>query len=66
MRRAKLSASIVKEKPRRRPQKHGLREKVDELNLSGNIAENWRLFRRNFEIFAVAVEQNNKTKSTSQ
>lgn len=32
-------------------------KKVDELNLTtGNLAENWKIFWRNFEIFATAIE----------
>lgn len=70
MGKAKLSTSISKVKPRGRPPKQvryiyvkrdmDYVKKVEELNLSGNIAENWRIFWQNFKIFAVAVELDKK------
>lgn len=30
--------------------------KVDKLCLEGNVAENWRVFKQNFDIFATAIE----------
>lgn len=31
-------------------------KKVEHLRIEGNLAENWRVFRANFEIFATAIE----------
>lgn len=36
-------------------------KKIDELNLSGNLAENWRIFWQNFKIFATAIELDGKS-----
>lgn len=37
--------------------------KVDLLNLDGNISENWRVFKQNFDIFAIAAELSKKTEA---
>lgn len=31
------------------------------LKLDGNVAENWRVFKQNFDIFAIAIELNKKS-----
>lgn len=36
-------------------------KKVDKLNLDGNIAENWRIFKQNFDVFCIAAEISKKT-----
>lgn len=35
-------------------------KKVEELKMDGNLAENWRIFRQHFEIFATAIELEKK------
>lgn len=36
-------------------------KKVEELKFSGNIAENWRVFWQNFQVFAIAIELEKKS-----
>lgn len=31
------------------------------LRLDGNVAENWRVFKQNFDIYAIAIELNKKS-----
>lgn len=35
-------------------------KKVDQLELEGNVAEHWRIFKQNFDIFAAAIELSKK------
>lgn len=61
----------IKKRPRGRPPKFppcncskmDYIRKVDVLNLDGNIAENWRVFKQNFEIFSIAAEISKKSEA---
>lgn len=71
----KLNKSKIRStKPRGRPPKNvryiyvyqnkmDYVKKVDELKLSGNLADNWRVFWQNFQIFATAIELKEKTEA---
>ena len=66
----KKRKSLVR-RPRGRPPKQIVIEKeiftmdyikkVDKLSLEGNIAENYRIFKQNYNIFATAIEISKKT-----
>lgn len=36
-------------------------KKVEKLQMEGNMAENWRIFKQNFEIFCIAAELDKKS-----
>lgn len=38
-------------------------KKVDKLNMDGNIAENWRVFKQNYDIFCIAAEIDKKSEA---
>lgn len=63
--------SLETKRPRGRPAKHirfvyieknmDFVKKIGELNLnSGNLAENWQVFHRNFKVFSTAIEISKK------
>ena len=35
--------------------------KVEKLDFNGNVAENWRVFKQNYNIFETAIELDKKT-----
>lgn len=56
-----LEDTIVERRLTKQQKMSDFLNRIEKLNLDGNIAENWRKFKRNFEIFMRAGELNTKT-----